>query len=386
MKNFNFEFKISEKDKKLLMVLLAFGILACAYFFGNQKLTALTDKYQQETTILKVKQKDLVDKNKDREKYIKDTETFKNTSNVIFSNFSSGTSQDASLDFLNKIEMITGTWIKSTTLSDTSQIYTFGSVNSTNPSSSGVKVYSTDMAGFKTTLTLTYEAKYSQWKSLINFVNNYYSKNSIESIAMSFNEVTGLVSGTMTLSTYAITGSQRPFVAPKFNGQIGTDNIFNSSLFNSRKADMIDENGEYILSDYDYFIMLNASTSDVDSCIIGKKNDSTKESIISSNSNVSENVEVKVAGSSGNYTIQYKIGKITYPATNYEKGAALVPGNTLDLLIISSSRISASDKSSINLNLINESDLTLSVKVCNDDLENPRLVYAGKTGSINIYK
>jgi len=386
VKNFKFDLKISEKDKKLLMVLLAFGILACAYFFGYQKLTVLTQKFEQETVTLRVKQKDLVEKNKNRETYITEAETLKSTSNVIFSNFSNSTSQDASLDFLNKIEMITGTWIKSTTLSDTSQIYTFGSVSSTNPSSAGAKVYTTDMKGYKTTLTLTYEAKYSQWKSLIDFVNNYYSKNSIDSIAMSYNEVTGLVSGTMTLSTYAITGSQRPIVAPKFNLPIGTDNIFYSSLFNSRKADMVDENGEYILSDYDYFVMLNASTSDVDSCIIGKKNDTTKESIISSNSNVTENVEVKIAGSSGNYTIQYKLGNTTYPATNYDKGASLIPGNTLDLLIISSSRVSSSDKSSINLNLVNESDITLNVKVCNDDTESPRLVYAGKTGSINIYK
>lgn len=388
MKKIDFNFKISERDKTLLMILLAFGILAGAYFFGYQKLTKMTDKYQAETTVLRAKQKDLVQKNNDKDKYINDTEKYKNEYNVILGNYASGTSQDASLDFLNKVEMITGSWIKSTTLSDTSQVFTFGDAPSTNPSSAGNKVYTTDMKGYKTTLTLTYEAKYSQWKSLITYVNSYYSKNSIDSIAMSYNNITGLVSGTMTLSTYAIVGSQRTFLAPKFDGLgTGTDNIFYSKLFDSSKADMKDENGEYILSDYDYFMTLSASTSDIDSCIIGKKNDLKKETVISSNSNATENVEVKVAGSSGNYTIQYKLGDTTYPAKDYEKGATLDdPGNTLDMLIISSSRVSASDKSSINLNLINESDITLNLKVYNDDEENPRIIYQGKTGSVNIYK
>ena len=385
MNKFNLDLKISEKDKKLLLILLAFVILTCAYYLGYKNLTDLTQKYNQEASTLKKKQTDLVQKNSNREKFISDTNNYKNTYNLIFSNYSNGTSQDASLAFISKLEMITGSWIKSTTLSDTSMIYTFGNDNSTNPSASGLKVYSTDMQGYKTTLTLTYEAKYDQWKNLIKFVNNYYSKNSIDSIAMSYNAVTGLVSGTMTLSTYAITGSQRPFTAPKIDSSTGTDNIFSSNAFDSSKSDLIDENGEYILSEYDYFILLNASTSDVDSCIIGKKDDASRESIISANSNTTEGVTVRVAGSVGNYTIQYKIGNTTYPAANYNNGVSFTPGNTLDLLIMSSSRVSNSDLSTIKLNIVNDSDMTLNVKVCNDDSKNPRVKYEGKAGSVNIY-
>ena len=385
LKKLNIDLKISEKDKKLLLILLAFTILACAYYFGYKNLTDLTQKYDQETSILKKKQIDLAQKNSNREKYVADTKNDQNTYSIIFSNYSNGTSQDASLAFINKLEMITGSWIKSATLSDPSMIYTFGNVNSSNPSTSGAKVYSSDMQGYKTTLTLTYEAKYDQWKNLIKFVNNYYSKNSIDSVAMSYNAVTGLVSGTMTLSTYAITGSQRPFTAPKIDSPTGTNNIFSSNVFDSNKADFIDENGEYILSDYDYFILLNSATSDVDSCIIGKKNDTSKESIISENNNGTEGVTVRVAGSAGNYTIQYKLGNITYPAANYNNGISFTPGNTLDLLIMSSPRVSDADKNTIKLNIVNDSDITLNVKVCNDDTKDPRVKYEGKTGSVNIY-
>lgn len=380
------DFTIKERDKKLLMALLAVLIFACAYFFGYQKLMEKADLYESQASVLEAKVKDLTNKTNDKAKYTEDAISYKENYNIICANYANGTSQDASLDFLIKTQMITGSWIKSATISDSSLIYTFGKITSTNPAAAGAKVYNTDMKGYKTTLTLTYEATYSQWKSLINFINNYYSKNTIDSISMSYNDVTKVVSGTMTLSTYAITGSQRKFTPPVYNIEKGTDNIFASEVFNSASVKKVDDNGEYILSDYDYFVMLNASTADIDSCIIGKKEDVTKDSILSSNSNAIEDVTVRFSGSGDNYTVQYKIGNVTYPAKNYDKGNAFTPGNTLDMLLMSSARLSTSDKSGINLTIVNDSDKTLNLKVCNDDTTNPRVKIVSKTGSISIFK
>ena len=389
MKKLNFDFSISERDKRLLMALLAIGIFACAYFFGYQKLTALSNKYDTQTETLTAQKKDLDQKRNNQEKYESDKASYNNVYNAVLSNYSSGTSQDATFDFLNKLQLITGAWIKSTSISDTSLIYTFGSVVSTNPSASGKVVYTTDAQGYKTTLTLSYEAAYSQWKSMIDFVNNYYSKNTIDSIAMTYNDVSKTVSGTMTVSTYAITGSQRKFTPPVFNAPAGTGgltNIFSSTVFKSKAPALTDTNGDYILSNYDYFLMANASSSDLDSCIIGEKGDITRKSILSGNSDATQKVTIKFAGSAGNYTVQYKIGDVTYPAKDYDKGAAFVPGDTLDLLVMSSARLSAQDKSGINLTLENATDKTLNVKIANDDKENPRINCIGNTGSIKIFK
>ena len=384
--NLNVDFSISDRDKKLLILLVAVLILAGAYWFGYRNLMGMTEKYQQEATILKVKKKDLTEKNNKKDQYIADTMTYKNTYSSVFSCYSNGTSQDATLQFLSQIETITGSWIKSTNFTQEAVIYPFGKISSSNPQLSGGSVYTTDMKGVKSTVTLGYEATYAQWKTLITYINTYYNKNTIDSISMTYNNATGVVSGTMALSIYAITGSQRAFTHPAITVSTGTDNIFASDTFAASSSKKDADYGAYIYGDYDYYMMLNAATSDLDACIIGNRNDTTKGSVLSSNSATKENVTIKFTGSSGNYKVQYMIGKTTYPATNYDAGTAFEPGSTLDFLIMSSARVSSTDTSGVDMTIVNESDKTLNIKVSNDDTTNPRLNVVTKTGDITIYQ
>jgi hypothetical protein len=227
MKKFETSFlKVSDRDKKLLMVLFSVLILAAAYFYGFQNIVAQTDTYQSETRVLKKKQSELIEKSQNKDKYISDTANYNGLFKTITSQYSNATTQVSSIDFINKVESVTGAWIKSISFSDPSAIYTFGNVVSSNPSLSGSKAYATDMTGYDTTLTLSYEADYLQWKNLIAFINNYYSKNTIDNISMTYNNATGKVSGTMTVSLYAITGNDRSYTDPEFNVNTGTDNIF----------------------------------------------------------------------------------------------------------------------------------------------------------------
>lgn len=383
----NTSFEVSDRDKKLIMIVVAAGIIAAAYLLGYQKFADMTSQYQTEAAKLHSVQKDLIEKTQNRAKYENDTANYKKVYNSVFANYSSSINQDDQLDFLNKVEMITGAWVKGVTFSDAANVYTFGQVRSSNPSNtSGGAVYKTDLKGYKTTLTISYQAKYAQWKQMIDYINNYYSKNSIESISMSYNVEDGLVTGTASIATYAIVGSERKHVSPTFSLPVGTDNIFNSSVFDSTRIDVADNNGDYILSNYDYYILLNSANSDVDSVIMGKKNDMTRESILTANSNAQLDVSVRFSGTAGEYKVQYKIGEKTYPLTNYDAGTSFEPGNTLDMLIMSSPRIDSQDTGSINLSVTNDTDMPLNVKICNDDTKSSRVKIANRTGNVTIYQ
>lgn len=382
----NMSFELSDSTKKALMVLVAALIMLAAYMLGYQKFAEKTAQYQAESEKLHIVQKDLIEKTQNRAKYEADTAEYKKIYNSVFANYSSSINQDDALEFLNKVEKITGAWIKGVTFSDASNIYTFGNVRSSNPSADGTAVYSTDYQGYKTTLTISYEGQYSQWKQMINYINNYYSKNSIESISMSYNVEDGSVTGTASIATYAVTGSDRKHVSPTFSYPVGTDNIFNSSVFDSTRIDLTDTTGDYILSNYDYYILLNSADSDVDSCIIGKKNDMTRESVLTANSNGQLDVSVRFFGTAGSYKVQYQIGDKTYPLTNYDGGASFEPGNTLDMLIMSSPRIDSSDTGNINLTVTNDTDMPLNIKVCNDDTKSSRVKVTATKGDIMIYQ
>lgn len=382
----NISLTISDRDKKLIMFLVAVVIVILAYLFGYQKFYEKMTEYQNEASRLHTVQRDLIEKTQNRAKYEADTEDYKRVYNSVFANYSSSIDQDDSLEFLNRVEKITGAWIKGVTFSAPTNIYNFGQVRSSNPSAGGTSVYSTDYQGWKTTLTLSYEAEYAQWKQMVNYINNYYSKNAIESISMSYNVEDGSVTGTMSVASYAVTGSDRKHVSPTFSLPVGTDNIFNSSIFDSTRIDLTDTTGDYILSNYDYYILLNSSNSDVDSCIIGRKNDMMRDSVLTANSNGKLDVKVRFFGTAGSYKVQYSIGDKTYPLTDYNAGVTFEPGNTLDLLIMSSPRIDSSDTGSIDLTLTNDSDMPLNVKVCNDDTKSSRVNITGRTGDITLYR
>lgn len=382
----NMSFEISDRDKKLIMILLAVVIVIAAYMLGYQKFSEKTLLYQNESAKLHTVQKDLIEKTQNRAKYEADTAEYKKIYNSVFANYSSSVNQDDALEFLNKVEKITGSWIKGVTFSEATNIYNFGQIRSSNPSANGTSVYKSDYKGYKTTLTLSYEAEYAQWKQMIDYINNYFSKNAIESMSMSYNVEDGTVTGTISVATYAVVGGDRKHVSPTFELPVGTDNIFNSNVFDSTRIDMTDTTGDYILSNYDYYILLNSAKADVDSCIIGKKNDMSRESVLTANSNGQLDVSVRFFGTAGAYKVQYKIGDKTYPLTSYDAGVAFEPGNTLDMLIMSSPRIDSSDTGNINLSVTNDTDMPLNIKICNDDTKSSRVKVTNRKGDITIYQ
>ncbi len=217
---------ISERDKRLLMVLFSVLIIAAAYYFGYNNIVARTDAFDSEIVTLNSKKRDLTSKVANQDKYVSDTSLFQQKFHETMSKYSTGTTQPTSFYFLNGLESVTGTWIKSVSFSNPTSIYPFGKEASSNPASTGENAYSTDMIGYKTTLTVAYEAEYGQWKNLVYYINKFNTKNTIDNITMSYSEAAGIVSGTMTVSMYTVVGSDRKFTEPSFDVPIGTDNIF----------------------------------------------------------------------------------------------------------------------------------------------------------------
>lgn len=123
---------ISEKDKKLLVYVFAFLIIFIAYFVGYQNLSASLDTSTKQVTELTKKKKDLQKKNDNKAKYESDTLSLQSDSSKLLKTFENGTSQPATLQFLNTIESSTGVWIKSITFSDPVAVYTFGQKASSN--------------------------------------------------------------------------------------------------------------------------------------------------------------------------------------------------------------------------------------------------------------
>lgn len=219
--------KISERDKKLLIVVMAVLIMALAYFFGYSNLSAQVDELSTKKTSLETTKRDLKEKNDNKQKYINDTDKLSKACTVLIDKYDSTTSQPNAIEFFNKTEDVTGVWVKSLSLSPATVLYKFGQIASSNVN--GTSSYSSNLVGYKSSINISYEGDYSQWKNFVKYINTYASKSTIDSLTATYNDSTGVVSGTASISLYAIQGGDRKATEPKFNVKTGTDNIFSGS-------------------------------------------------------------------------------------------------------------------------------------------------------------
>lgn len=176
--------KISERDKKLLVVVLAVLIMALAYFFGFQNLSDQVDTLSTKKTTLETTQRDLKEKNNNKQKYVNDTMNYLKQYDNLLDRYAAGSTQPNSIDFFNKTESVTGTWVRSLSLSPTTVLYKFGQIASSNVN--GKSNYTSNLTGYKSTINIAYESDYSQWKNFIKYVNTYADKSTIDALSASY--------------------------------------------------------------------------------------------------------------------------------------------------------------------------------------------------------
>lgn len=378
--------KITDRDKKILCVVGAAIIIFCAYYFGCRTLLNKTDEMTETISTLNKEHNALKLMLANAKKYNSDTEMYDKQYDAILDKYDSGYSQEYAIMLLKEIEDRTGAWISQAGLAQSEEIYQFGEVTTSNPyAEEGSKVYHSDYVGSKTTFTLTYQATYDQFKDMINYINGYKYKFTIDSMSMSYTAETDIVSGSLVLTHYAIIGGDRKFNNVNIGNVLnGTDNIFHSGIF-SGGDNLSTENGDNIIVDYDYYFSLQADDSDVDAVVFGPKNDSTGSATVSADGNKMQDAYVRFFGEAGEYYVQYTVGDVKYPATAYDDGQLMLPGDELSMLVISSKRSGNDDKSGVNATVVNDTDMTLKIKIANEDGGSPRFVLKDYTGDVVVY-
>lgn len=238
--------KISESDKRLLIILLAVVLLAASYFLvfnsgmkkaqeieaanltDNQRvmqlesMVARQESIVQETEELKQKEKAII------EKYPADVTEEKVISIV----------QDIEnrMDF--KVDQITymmdnlvGSTDAVTGTEGTSTEDTNGDSTETS-SETGTADTATDssvVTGGYASITLNYTASYTGLKKMVDYVNQSSDRMTMTAITSTFDEETGKLTGVLTLNMYYIKGTEKEYEAPVIDGiDKGVSDIFGS--------------------------------------------------------------------------------------------------------------------------------------------------------------
>ena len=229
--------QISAKDKKLLVYLLAIGIIALAYFFVAAPLLEKQSIMSDEINNLQMQVNHYNDIYMNRESYESRTAEAQIKYNETVNKFFGGLNQDNTIMLVKDLESTSGVWISRISFQDESIVYG-GEENSEEVSSEDTiteenveESTGTLIKGFRQDLNIDYSAKYDDFKRFIDYIENYNDRLFITSINASYAVDSGLVGGTIVLSQFAVTGTDKEYTAPDLsNVKLGNESIFKTGV------------------------------------------------------------------------------------------------------------------------------------------------------------
>lgn len=269
--------KISDSDKRLLIIFFAIVILACSYFFiFNKGMTKASElEAQNEQDSAKVQQMQQMEASLPQVK--ENIENMKQTQADIIAKYPSDMTTEKSIESLQDYEdhssdfhitditfamrmplvgaadtTATGS---STDETDSSADTADGAADSaaddtsatTDTQSAGEKTDDAaadasadtmgNVTGYYASIGIRYEASYNGLKEMIAYVNAFQDRTTITQFTAAFDDATGKLTGEMTLNMYYITNTGKEYVPPVFDFMPkGVSNIFGKTIERSQEA------------------------------------------------------------------------------------------------------------------------------------------------------
>lgn len=260
--------QITDRDLKLLFVLISIILLAVSYFFGCMKFIDKTNTIKAENQTLQAEVDELTEMKTHEAEKKQEIAQYNEVIKTIYDRFPGAMTEEKSIDILTDLEEEAEMSTNSVTFTINEQFYSEaeleaqeneaanaaaaesgdetadeeGTVITPAPTATAAPA-TTDITangqagtiadgsvvGYKTTLVVEFVTTYEGLEKAIDFVKEYEDKMSIDTITIEFDSETGELKGTMNLSMYALDGIGAEYVEPKITDvKLGLKDIFRS--------------------------------------------------------------------------------------------------------------------------------------------------------------
>lgn len=267
--------KISDSDKRLLIIFFAIVLLACSYFFVFNKGMNQVSELEAQNAEDRVKVQQMQQMEASLPQVKEKIENMKQTQADIIAKYPSDMTTEKSIESLQDYEdhssdfHITDITFamrmplvgaadttaagSSTDAADSSTETADGAADSaaddtsattdttadTQSTEDGTDDATTDasadtagnVAGYYASIGIRYEASYNGLKEMIAYVNAFQDRTTITQFTAAFDDATGKLTGEMTLNMYYITNTGKDYVPPVFDFMPkGVNNIFGKTI------------------------------------------------------------------------------------------------------------------------------------------------------------
>ncbi len=375
---------ISERDKKLLLILAFVAVAILPYFLLTQKVMEKNTQLAEQNGRLKERKSELQGYALNQDTYISESERMLSEAQEILNAFPSAYTQENDLMFMYGIERRIPIELRQISFGDdltAQQEEKEKTEEEKNIADDGTEITEEtkkSSAGSMTeiiaTSQYTFFSTYEGLKAYLNYIKNYKSRMVIGNLAAKGDG--DFISGTFTLTQYALTGTGREnydFKAPEYRQ--GSSNLF---LAANGMFEEVEDNENYVA---DFVIRLSSAEAGGDTVMVGKNGDPDRETFLTSKDNEGKEITISFTGSDGNYDATYSIDD----ESNDDEPVSFSADGVIYVDVISSKRTSEEDIVEAVISVLNASDVRVIVHVLNDpEPPDTRVRFSGNTQNVEV--
>lgn len=232
---------LSERDMRLIYILLSLAIIAGAYFFGFKTFQNKKSAVDQENVELQKEVNNLRTMDQNKERVQADTAEKETKIQNIASHFPAEIrtqdvisvldtleNEDKSIKIPSEAFTMNQVYYQNGQLMDGEGAAT-AATSETQTASGTVTSGGTGYVAYRSTASFTCDTSYAALKKIVNFFNKNKKRMTIDTITISNSSGKKTLTCSMVVSLYSISGTDEKYVAPNIKKKAakGKKNIFN---------------------------------------------------------------------------------------------------------------------------------------------------------------
>lgn len=234
--------RITKREKNMIVILVGILLICASYYLGYHTFKDKTEVLKQQNQILESQIQTLESISESQEEYVAKTQEMQTRMNDIIQKFPADLISEDIILYIRNMEQKTDSYVHNITIP--AKMY----VNITAPLEEDVLSSFEDVTGAISEYGFVNDGKvpdtrsmqlaqvdsdvncsvtYEGLKDIIEDITESENRKSVDNISLAFNENTGDLAGSMTVSYYTLSGTGREYLQPTVAGTShGIDCIF----------------------------------------------------------------------------------------------------------------------------------------------------------------
>ncbi|MCQ2495750.1 MAG: hypothetical protein MJ131_04070 [Lachnospiraceae bacterium] len=204
--------KVSQKTLEIGLLIVIVLIIFGAYRFGYQSYIEKADKVKAQSRQVEERINVLTDKIAQKPVYEAGIANSQRLISGVFLKYGPRTTSEKNIMTIVDLCKKTGCVISTVNFSDPTPVY-----SCPDP----------QLTFYKSTMSFSVSAGYTAFKKVMDYINNNPERMNVETMSMTYNYESGLVTTSMVLNIYGVADSNHVYVAPVLDDiPVGTNNVF----------------------------------------------------------------------------------------------------------------------------------------------------------------